>query len=365
MAQYISPDITTGTYVRARLVVDYTANAASNNNRCTAYVQMWRTNSGYTTHGSGTLYIKTEDDNGWWSSSITPDQKITQNSYTQIGSTRSWAVRCDSTGRRTIKFYVKTTADVDNMVMSQQEFSITLEPCPVYSLSISAGTGSSVTVNRTSSAGAGSTGNLSAGTIKLYHGDKLKITFTPSTNYGITTHTVNGSTFTSGGTHTVSSNVDVKATATPLKSLVAATDANIESASSIIITRYNNSYTHTLTYKFGNLTGTIATKTADTAIAWTVPADFYAQIPNDPDGTCAITCTTYNGSTSLGSTPCTMTATAAKKLCAPTVSVEAVDSNEATFALTGDNKKIIRYHSDIKVTADLTAKNKATFDKVA
>ena len=359
MAKYISPDITAGTYTRARLVVEYSANATSNNNAVKAYVQMWRTNTGYTTSGSGTLYIKTADDSAWWSSIITDSQKITYNSYTQVGSTRSWAINNDSTGRRTITFYVKATSSIDNIAFAEQSFSVTLEPCPVYTLSISAGTGSSVTVNRTSSP-KGSTGNLSAGSKKLYYGDKLKITFTPSTNYSITTHTVNGSAFASGGTHTVSKNVSVVAAATPLKSLVAATDANIESTSTIVITRYNNAYTHTLTYNFKGLTGTIATKTTNTTVAWTIPKTFYAKIPNDPDGTCTITCTTYNGSTSLGSNTCTITITAAKSKVAPLIEVDfAGDINENTIALTGNNKKIIRYHSDLHIETTTEAQGGA------
>ena len=358
MGQFISPDITVGTYTRARLVVDFAANASSNNNAVKAYVQMWRTNTGYTTYGEGTLYIGI-DGYGWAQSAITTAQKITYNSYTQIGSTRSLNISMDNTGRWTGKFYVYTTTNNANLTFSQEEYTITLEPCPVYTLSISAGTGSSITVNRTSSAGGGSTGNLSAGTKKLYYGDKLKITFTPSTNYSITTHTVNNSAFTSGGSHTVSDDVTVRATATPLKSLVAATDANIGSTSSIIITRYNNSYTHTLTYKFGSLTGTIATNTAETTVPFPVPPAFYAQIPDDPYGICTITCTTYNGSTPLGDTPCTMKVTADKSVCAPKVNVTAEDGNDATFALTGDRKKIIKFHSDITVNANVTEQNKS------
>lgn len=80
-----------------------------------------------------------------------------------------------------------------------------------YKLSISAGTGSTITVNRTFASN-GTTGNLSNGA--TIHGeDKLKITFGANTGYAIKTHTVNGSTFTSGNTHTVSGNVTVVATA--------------------------------------------------------------------------------------------------------------------------------------------------------
>lgn len=364
MGIYISPDIVTGTYVRARLIVEYSANASSNNNSCTAYVQMWRTNADYTgsSSGSGTIYIKTEDDSSWWTSSVTDSQKVSYNSYTLMGSKRSLTISNDKTGRRTIKFYVKATNNAtDNLAFDQQTFSVTLAPCPVYSLSISAGTGSSITVDRTSSAG-NSTGKMTAGSKKLYYGDRLKITFTPSANYNITTHTVNDKAFTSGSTHSVSADVAVKATATPLKSLVAATDANIESVSTIIITRYNNAYTHTLKYTFGDLTGTIATKTSDTTIAWTVPKSFYAEMPTT-ERACVITCTTYNGSTSLGSTECALEITTSKKLCAPTVSVTAADSNENTVALTGDNKKIIRYHSNVEVTATVEPKNSAKITK--
>ena len=78
-----------------------------------------------------------------------------------------------------------------------------------YKLSISAGTGSTITVNRTSSPKKGaSTGNLSDGAT-IYYSDVLKITFAAGAGYEITTHTVNGTDFTSGNTHTVTANVTV------------------------------------------------------------------------------------------------------------------------------------------------------------
>lgn len=78
-----------------------------------------------------------------------------------------------------------------------------------YKLAISAGTGSTITVNRTSSPKKGaSTGNLSDGAT-IYYSDVLKITFAAGAGYEITTHTVNGTDFTSGNTHTVTANVTV------------------------------------------------------------------------------------------------------------------------------------------------------------
>lgn len=268
-----------------------------------------------------------------------------------------------SNGKKSVDVSITAQIYVYGSTNSSYSGSITMTPNPVYTLSMSAGTGSSITVNRTSSP-AGSTGNLSAGAKKLYDGDELKITFTPSSNYSITTHTVNSKSFTSGNTHTVSGNVSVAATATPLKSLVGATDANIGSSTTITITRYNSSYKHTLEYKFGSLTGTIASKTSDTSVAWTVPTSFYAQIPNDPSGTCTITCTTYNGSTSLGSNTCTFTATAAKSSNKPTISGTVVDTNATTIALTGDSSKLIKNKSTALCTLTATPKNSATISSV-
>lgn len=69
----------------------------------------------------------------------------------------------------------------------------------------------------------------------------------------------------------------------------------------------SSSFTHTLTYTFGNATGTIATKTSSTSVSWTPSLTLANQIPNSTSGTVTITCSTYNGSTLIGSTTCTAT----------------------------------------------------------
>lgn len=237
--------------------------------------------------------------------------------------------------------------------------AIAMTPNPVYNLSISAGAGSKIYVYRTSSL-AGSQGNMSAGTKKLYYGDTLKITYSPEANYTINTHTVNGTTFTSGNTHTVKGHVTVVSSATPLSSTIGATDANIGSISTITINRYNSSYTHTLTYKFGNLTGTIETKSTNTTIAWLIPTTFYEQIPNSKSGKCTITCTTYNGNTSLGTSSYTLTVYASEESCAPIVSGTVEDINATTLSLTGDKLKLIRYQSTAKCSITVSAKNSSS-----
>lgn len=90
-------------------------------------------------------------------------------------------------------------------------------------------------------------------------------------------------------------------------STVSASNVVMGSATTIAISRASSSFTHALTYAFGNTTGTIATKTTATSVSWTPPLTLANQIPKAVTGTCTITCTTYNGNTSIGSKTCTLT----------------------------------------------------------
>lgn len=78
-------------------------------------------------------------------------------------------------------------------------------------------------------------------------------------------------------------------------------------AATISITRASSSFTHTITYKFGSASGTICTKTTATSVSWTPPQVLANQIPNATSGTCTLTCTTYNGITTIGSKTATVT----------------------------------------------------------
>ena len=90
-------------------------------------------------------------------------------------------------------------------------------------------------------------------------------------------------------------------------STVSASNVAMGSATTIAISRASSSFTHTLTYAFGSATGTIATKTTAASVSWTPPLTLANQIPKAVTGTCTITCTTYNGNTSIGSKTCTLT----------------------------------------------------------
>ena len=144
-------------------------------------------------------------------------------------------------------------------------------------------------------------------------------------------------------------------------SRVACASFNIGTNTTITITRDSSSYTHTITYKFGSATGTIATKTTQTSIVWSpAAATLYAQIPNSVSGYGTITCQTYNGNTLVGTTTAGFYAYAVKANCLPAVSAAIVDTNAAATAVTGSNAKLVRYISKPKVTITATAKNSAS-----
>lgn len=146
----------------------------------------------------------------------------------------------------------------------------------------------------------------------------------------------------------------------PRASSVSCTTANIGSDAIITISKASSNFTHTLTYSFGSLHGTIVTKTSSTNISWTIPTTFYAQIPNAQSGWGTITCDTYNGSTLVGTSTCTFTARCDESQCKPTISGSVSDSDTTTVALTGSNQKFVKYYSNASVTSDASARNGAT-----
>lgn len=181
------------------------------------------------------------------------------------------------------------------------------------------------------------------------HNTNGKLTITISGTF-----TINGTSSLSGGSVSKSWTL----TTIPRASSVTCADGNIGSATTININRASSSFTHTITYSFSGLTGTIATKTSNTSIGWTIPTSFYAKIPNAKSGKVTITCDTYSGNTKVGTK--TTTANVFVINSEPAVNATIEDVNENTVALTGDSSKIVRYMSNAKVDITATAKNSAT-----
>ena len=143
----------------------------------------------------------------------------------------------------------------------------------------------------------------------------------------------------------------------PRTSSVSSTNANIGENITISIGRASSSFTHTLTYAFCGLTGTIATKTSSTSVSWTLPTSFYAQIPNSRSGWGRIICDTYSGSTKIGSSECRFDVYVKESTNKPGISATVVDVNDTTKALTGDENKLIKYYSRVKFSITSSPKN--------
>ena len=146
------------------------------------------------------------------------------------------------------------------------------------------------------------------------------------------------------------------------KSSVTCADGNIGSATTININRASSTFTHTLEYNFLGLTGTIATKTSNTSIGWTIPTSFYSKIPNANSGKGTINCNTYSGDTLIGTSTCTFNAFVVNSN--PTISGTVEDTNTSAIQATGNKNKLIRYISNAKVVITATAKNSATISSV-
>lgn len=157
----------------------------------------------------------------------------------------------------------------------------------------------SITINGTKKTGSQS---LSI----TYNSNTKAITNTvkvPHNSDGTKTITISASGSISGTTlSSTSVSKSVTLTTIPRASSVAMSTGTMDSESTITITRASSSFTHTLKYTLGDKTVTIATKTSSVSVKWTPSVDdFASEIPSATYGTGTLTCTTYNGSTSVGS----------------------------------------------------------------
>ena len=187
---------------------------------------------------------------------------------------------------------------------------------------------------KTFPAAKGSTG----GTHRVYHSD-ADGSCTVAVSLSTAIHTATVSTVSGNWT---------------LDSIAPATDANIESASTVVVTKKNTAFTHSIAYRFGNWSGYVSSsgravdaeeKFSNTPVNFTLPENFYTVIPYARQWEGSLTCYTYSGNTLIGTSSCKFTATADRNRCAPTLEASVEDVNAAAIALTGDKRKLIRYIS--------------------
>lgn len=137
---------TSNSYVKYHITIDQGAQSVANNNtNVTVSVYFWRTNSGYSTYGNGTVYCKINGTT--YSASVGVSQKITSSGITLFSKNLDIGHNSDGTKTLDTSAWISIDAPLSS---SEQSYSQTLTTIPRASSisSISGGTlGSSVTVN--------------------------------------------------------------------------------------------------------------------------------------------------------------------------------------------------------------------------
>lgn len=129
----------------------------------------------------------------------------------------------------------------------------------------------------------------------------------------------------------------------------------------ITIVKPVSSFTNTIRYEFGSLSGTIATKTSATTYnSWSIPTSFLNEITNGKYGEGTIYCDTYNSAGVLNGTGSATFRVNVPSLYGPTLDPTFKDVNSATVALTGDSSMGIQYFSNIQYNTGAYAATGAT-----
>lgn len=152
-------------------------------------------------------------------------------------------------------------------------------------------------------------------------------------------------------------------TTIPRTSKVSLSSANFNIGTTITINtnRASTSFTHTAVITYNGKT--IRTqKNIGASYSWNT-TELYAAIPNGKSATGEVVLTTYSGSSNIGSSKVTFTATVTNSN--PTFTdFEATDCNTKTYALTGNNTYFIKKYSKLRVRIPyanrMVAKNSAT-----
>lgn len=118
------------------------------------------------------------------------------------------------------------------------------------------------------------------------------------------------------------------------------------SAVTINLPRASSSFTHNVTYRFGNATGTINSN-AGTSCSWTPPVSLAQQIKTSTSGIGTITVQTKNGSTVIGTKTINITLTVPASVV-PTISAHT--AVEATANLASKFGALVQFKSTLKVT---------------
>ena len=126
---------------------------------------------------------------------------------------------------------------------------------------------------------------------------------------------------------------------------VSSSSVDLGSAVTISTNRLTDSATHTLTYAFGNATGTIAASVG-ASVSWTPPISLAAQIPNATSGLCTVYCKTFVGDTETGASSVTLTLNVPSSVVP---GISSVSVAEATGGIASQFGSYVRTRSKLTV----------------
>lgn len=159
----------------------------------------------------------------------------------------------------------------------------------------------SVTVDGTKYSGTNNVGisnnatkTLASGTTTIAHNSNGTKTFSYSFSqeFSITFSGANIGTKSGSGSGTLDT--------IPRASSLSASNGTLGTAQTLTVTKHDGSFTHTITYKCGSASGTIATKSSNTSLSWTPPLTLAQQNTTGTTVSVVFTITTYSGDTSIG-----------------------------------------------------------------
>lgn len=357
--RYSSAMSTSNQYIKYRVKLTLNSqNVTNNTSNVTVEIQVWRTNTGYTTYGSGTCYVTI--DGTQYTSSITPDHKFTYNSYTVVFS-RTLNITHNADGKKTLN--ISAYISHSRFSSSSQSWSTSLDTIPrASSVSVSSSSvyfGNSVTINisRHSSSFthtlrysvAGQSGTIATGVGTSY-------------SWSVPTSLINGISNNDRATCTIycdtysgSTNIGTKSTTVtliiPVSSVsLSASSVNYGSSVTINISRAHSKLTHRIRYNWNNNTGTIVSSTSSTSYSWTVPNNFMNYIPNSTSTTGTIYVDTYNGTKLVGTRSVNLRTTVPSSVVPNFSSIGHSEQNSAVAALNLGSGVYAQNLSKIKFT---------------
>lgn len=111
-----------------------------------------------------------------------------------------------------------------------------------------------------------------------------------------------------------------------LKTVISCSNGTLGSSNTLTLTRYSSTFTHKITATCGTASMIISSNAQSDTVSWTPPIDWASQNVSAVKVSVTVTCETYNGSTSVGSTSAKLTMSIPSNVV-PSVSLSVSDAN--------------------------------------